>query len=70
MSSWSYLSEILDSESGRHDDQFKGVPLGLSLGHNPRQEADENVGEDGPLVSLVDDYRRVLGQQKVTFDLA
>lgn len=36
----------------------------------PREQRDDDVGEDGPLVRLVDDDDRILGQQKVSLDLA
>lgn len=33
--------------------------------HNPREESNENVGVDAPLVCFVDDDDRVLGEQEV-----
>ena len=61
--------KVLHPQRGRHNDQPERSPGLLrppsALLHHPGEAPDEDVGEDGPLVGLVDHDDRVLAQAEV-----
>ena len=61
-------SEILDSQSGRHDDQLERGSSLASQRHDTRQQSDENVGINAALVGFVDDDDAVFGEQEIALN--
>ena len=61
----SVVEEVVQLQRRAHDDQFEWQPSLRADPHDSREEADQNVREDTPLVRLVHYNHRVATQQKV-----
>ena len=51
------MREIVESESGGHDDESEWLCRLLPERHDPRQHPQQHVAVHRTLVRLVDDYR-------------
>lgn len=61
----SVVEEVVELQRRAHYDQFEWQPAFRSDPHNSREEANQNVREDTPLVRLVHYNHRVATKQKV-----